>query len=327
VSHNREMEDISDKPKTDVAQVLKKRRQALKLSLADVELSTKIRGKYLVKLEKGDYSGLPNDIYTRGFVRNYAAFLNLDVEGLERQYLQERGAVDIPAVKLARPGPTRRLILTPKLTVLGAFLICAVGVVTYLYAQFTALAAAPKLDVSVPLADQEISGSLIDVAGHAGGGSDVFINDSPVLTDSDGNFSTKLALQDGVNQIKVTARNKVGKTTTVNRNVLAKLPNMEEAADVASATFDGVSVGVTIKGGATGLVVTVDGKEEFNGTMLDGTAKVFRAAGRIKITTTNAGNTNLVITNSAVVRKALSPLGKDGEVKRNLEFAKDTNFQ
>jgi cytoskeletal protein RodZ len=321
------MEEAKKRSKTGVAQILKRRRQSLKLSLADVELATKIRGKYLVKLEAGDYDSLPNDIYTRGFVKNYAEFLGLDASEIEAQYLEERGGIEAPVMRLLKPEADRRLALTPKLLVLGISLLLAAGVVAYLYSQFSALAAAPKLEVDVPAQDQVINGSVIDVAGRVGGGSDVFVNESPILVDGNGNFSTKLALQDGVNQIEITARNKVNKTTTVTRNILAHVPRMEETATVPAATFDGVAVGVTIKGGATGLVVTVDGKEAFNGTMLEGTAKVFKGASRVKITTTNAGTTNLVITNAVVVNKALSPLGSDGEIKRNLEFAKDTNFQ
>lgn len=312
-----------------VAQVLKKRRESLKLSLAQVELSTKIRGKYLVKLETGDHASLPNDIYTRGFVRNYASFLGLDAAAVVRQYLAERGgAIDAVPAGLLKPVKQRRLTLTPRLLILASLAVAVAGILGYLYLQFSALAAAPKLEVSAPPGDQVIYGSLIDVAGHAGGGSDVFINDSPVLSDGNGNFSGKLALQDGVNVVRISARNKVGKTTVVSRNILAHLPTPGAVtATVPAASFDGIAMAVNIIGAATGLVVEVDGKEVFRGTMLSGTAQAFKGASKIKITTTNAGSTNLAITNAVVAGKALSPLGKDGESKKDLEFAKDTNFQ
>lgn len=312
-----------------VASVLKKRRTSLKLSLRDVELATKIRAKYLNKLEAGDYASLPNDIYVRGFVRNYADFLGLDPDALVRQYLEERGGkTEAAVVNLPKPVKSRRFIFTPSILILAAFLVAAGGVVGYLYWQFSALAAPPKLEVTAPVGDQVIYGSLIDVAGSVGGGADVFVNDSPVLTDANGNFSDKLALSDGVNIVKISARNKVGKTSNVSRNILAHLPKLDAAtASVPTAVFDGIALGVTIKGAAVGLVVTVDGKEAFHGTMLDGTAQTFRGASKITITTSNAGATNLLITNTAVAGKTISPVGKDGEVKRNLEFAKDTAFQ
>jgi hypothetical protein len=73
-------------------------------------------------------------------------------------------------------------------------------------------------------------------------------------------------------------------------------------------------------------VVTVDGKPAFSGTMLAGTAQTFRGATSVKITTNNAGATSIVLTNAQVVGKNLGALGALGEVKRNIEFAKDTNF-
>lgn len=308
-----------------VAQILKKKRQSLKLSLRDVEVATKIRGKYLTKFETGDYSDIPNDIYTRGFIGNYAEFLDLDPKAIIKQYLAERGDIQAAPVSLPKPVQQQRFILTPKIFILAGFLLASAAVVAYLYSQFSALAAAPKLEVTAPVADQVIYGSLIDVAGHAGGGSDVFINDSPILTDANGNFSDKLALQDGVNTVRIRAKNKVGKETTLTRNILAHLPTLDATASVPTATFDGIAIGVTIKGSATGLVVSVDGKEVFRGTMLAGTAQTFKGS-KIAITTSNAGTTNLVITNQTVAGKQLSPLGKDGEIKRDLEFAKDTQF-
>jgi len=55
----------------NVGQQLKARRQALRLSLAQVEVDTKIRGKFLSALESGDYASLPNDVYSRGFVYEF----------------------------------------------------------------------------------------------------------------------------------------------------------------------------------------------------------------------------------------------------------------
>src|ERR1043165_4391102 len=79
--------------KGKVGPELKARRQALRLSLAQVEIDTKIRGKFLTALESGDYSSLPNDIYSRGFVQHYANHLGLDGNVVAADYAQERGGV------------------------------------------------------------------------------------------------------------------------------------------------------------------------------------------------------------------------------------------
>lgn len=296
------------------------------MSLREVELATKIRGNYLIQIEAGAWRSLPNDVYTRGFVRTYAEFLGLDARAIVKAYELERGGrPQRPSAK--RPGlePEKRFYLTSRLlTVVGVVALIA-GVAAYLSWQFSALAAPPRIDLNSPEDNQVVYGSLVDVSGFASGGADVFINDSPILTDGNGNFSEKLALQDGVNTIKITAKSKLGKISEETRNILAKLPSADPAAVNAPAeTFDGVAVSVAIKDSAARLVVEVDGKEAFNGTMLPGTAQLFKGTGIIKITTSNAGATNLVITNSVAARKAISPVGKAGETKRGLEFAKDT---
>lgn len=68
-----------------VGQWLREARQAKEFSLEQVEAQTRIRIKFLTALEEGDYEELPGEVYTRGFLRNYALFLDLDpTEALEK---------------------------------------------------------------------------------------------------------------------------------------------------------------------------------------------------------------------------------------------------
>lgn len=316
---------MADEPKQlNVGQQLKARRQAIRLSLAQVELDTKIRGKFLTALESGDYSSLPNDIYSRGFVQHYANHLGLDGADVAARYAVERGGVaagDTKAPKLAR---SKHIVFTGRiLAVFGGLALIAI-IFAYLLWQFSALAAAPRLTITSPEADMVIAGGIIDVSGYSTPGSDVSVDDSPVLTDTDGNFSEKVALQDGVNAIKITSRSKLGKSTTVTRNVLAKLPKVDAVqAVVPAAPFAGVAVAVSVTS-ATSVVVVVDGKEAWRGTVVAGWSKVFTGANDISITTGNAGATSVTVTNSVAAGKKLSPLGRDGEIRRNQDFAKDT---
>jgi cytoskeletal protein RodZ len=64
---------------------LQKRREDLGISLEQAEADTHIRLRYLQALESGDLSSLPDPFVGRGFLRNYAAYLELDLsEGAER---------------------------------------------------------------------------------------------------------------------------------------------------------------------------------------------------------------------------------------------------
>lgn len=310
--------------KLNVGQQLKARRQQLRLSLAQVEIDTKIRGKFLTALESGDYSSLPNDIYSRGFVQHYANHLGLDGNEVAAAYVQERGGLAKGETRRPRMERPKRFVFTGRIVVVLGGLLLAGAVVGYLLWQFSALAAPPQLNVTSPAGDEALTGSVVDVSGSTTPGADVSVNDSPVLTDTDGNFSEKVALQNGVNAIHVTSKSKLGKTTTVTRNVLATLPKLDSAqAVVPDKPFPGVAVAVSVKE-ATSLVVMVDGKEAFRETVLAGWSKTFTGQQDVSITTGNAGATSVVVTNTVAAGKKLSPLGSEGEIRRNQDFAKDT---
>jgi cytoskeletal protein RodZ len=307
-----------------VGRQLKARRQSLRLSLAQIEIDTKIRGKFLTALESGDYSSLPNDIYSRGFVQHYANHLGLDGAAISAAYAEERGGVvpgETKRPKLAKP---KRFVLTaPMFAALGGLVLIA-AVFGYLLWEFSVLAGAPELTVTDPAANVAITGAAVDVTGNTTPGSQVSIDDSPILTDTNGNFSEQVALQNGVNAIRVMSQSKLGKTTTVVRNVLATLPKLDATqATVPTATFNGVAVAVSVSS-TTSMAVTVDGQQQWSGTVVSGWSKLFTGTNDISITTGNAGATSVLVTNSVVANKKLSPLGAQGEIRRNQDFAKDT---
>lgn len=60
--------------------LLRQRRQELKISLKDVENATSIRLMFLHAIEDGQFDQLIASTYAQGFVRSYASFLGLDGE-------------------------------------------------------------------------------------------------------------------------------------------------------------------------------------------------------------------------------------------------------
>lgn len=318
---------MPEEEKGSIGQLLKRRRQRLKLSLTDVELATKIRGKYLVALESGELDALPNDIYSRGFVQHYASYLGLDGQELAERYITERGGLAKAATnspKLERPA---RLVATPRLLVAGGLALVVLAVVSYLGYQLSAIAAPPRLTLDSPADNQMANTATLTIRGTTTPGSDVSVDDVPVATDNNGGFSTTIVLQNGVNAIRVSSRSKLGKVTQVTHNVLAKLPDVSsQSAAVPAATFAGVALAVRVDAQATQISVTVDGKPAFSGIMLPGEQLAFQGASDIKLTTSNAGATSVTLTNQNVAGKVLSPLGANGEVRTNQDFAINTGF-
>ena len=69
--------------------MLRTAREAKGVDLTRVERDTKIRERYLSALERGEYRELPGAVYTKGFLRNYGAYLGLDPEYLIDLYRLE----------------------------------------------------------------------------------------------------------------------------------------------------------------------------------------------------------------------------------------------
>lgn len=58
--------------------MLRLARESRGVSLDEAAAETRIRSEYLVALEAGNFAVLPGDVYTRGFLRNYAVYLGSD---------------------------------------------------------------------------------------------------------------------------------------------------------------------------------------------------------------------------------------------------------
>lgn len=69
-----------------LGELLKEKRQEKNLSLKDAENATSIRSSYLQAIEENQVEHLISPVYIQGFIRQYASFLGLDVEELQRDH-------------------------------------------------------------------------------------------------------------------------------------------------------------------------------------------------------------------------------------------------
>jgi cytoskeletal protein RodZ len=87
----------------EIGRKLKDRRERLGLTLEEVERSTRIRANRLEALESGEFDTLPSEVQARGFLRNYADYLDLDPEEILASYDLSRGGQDRKP-RFPRPG-------------------------------------------------------------------------------------------------------------------------------------------------------------------------------------------------------------------------------
>ncbi len=98
---------------------LRDARRRMNLTLEDISRSTKISLERLSAIESGDLNQLPAPVYLKGFLRAYAAAVNLDGQDVTHRYLEELeqtaqfgGASEAPAVD--EGGPVLELPITER---------------------------------------------------------------------------------------------------------------------------------------------------------------------------------------------------------------------
>lgn len=127
----------------EIGKDLKRQREALGLSLEDVERLTKIREFFVYALENGQIDDLPSSVQGRGMLNNYASFLNLSADSMQMRYaegLQKRRQEKFQADEANKGGVAVmgkepltgwRRFLTPDLLVGGTVFIVLFGLVIW----------------------------------------------------------------------------------------------------------------------------------------------------------------------------------------------------
>jgi len=300
---------------------LAKKRNSLHLGIKDVERAIKIPARHIRNIEDGNYSKLPPDVYTRGFVKNYAAFLGLNPRKILSAYDKERGLEK--KVKMAKePIPkdkpslkTPKMIITPKrLIVIGSSLAVFLALF-FIGWQVKILTAPPVLSVTSPKDNLNVTEDYVYIEGQTDREADLYINDVKIGTDDNGIFKERVSLQDGVNILKIKSRNKMDRETVVERKISAELLLTTATVD---RTIYPLELKVVIGPNSATVDIVRDGEKlNVSGVMLAGSTQVFYAKNDIIVSTNNAGSTSTVLNG-----KDLGAMGKEGQVIKDKKFIK-----
>ena len=199
-----------------LGEVLRTAREGKGVDFARVERDTKIRQRYLSALELGDYADLPGAVYTKGFLRNYGAYLGLDPEYLIDLYRIESVAAsgDRPRVPAApRPLAARRsraFVVTPGAVAAAILTIMVGGFVAYLGFEFVNFARTPELRITDPPGNVNGYTDLeITIRGVTEPNASVKVSNLPenptVVADAEGQFEVVVGLLPGSNVVQLVA--------------------------------------------------------------------------------------------------------------------------
>jgi cytoskeletal protein RodZ len=311
--------------KEALGEKLSKKRAALGYDIKEAERATKIRARHLEALESGDWGKLPPDVYVRGFLKNYSAFLKLDESKVLRLYLKERGMAENVKKAIEPKDENRKVkftspkvIITPRKIVL--FSTVMLGVIIFLYVgyQFSQLFKNPMLTINDPKNNTKVEDDNVIIAGATDPGNKVFINGFEIAPNPDGNFKEKVSLQDGTNIIKVLAKSRLEKTTETELSIVSK----PKPITVAQMTEKGIVMKLDIGPNTASILIEVDGKplSDKSVVMLPGSSQTVKAKDKITITASDGGSVRVNLNG-----KDLGPLGGPGQKVQSKEFTKDSN--
>ncbi len=130
----------------ELGQLLLEKRQEKGLSLEQVEKATKIRGKHIKALEEGDFAALPERVYVKGLLRNYALYLGLDPK--EVWELFEKEAEGAAEGEMAKPSAFRPMnipLAPPSWLTPGLLMAILLGVALLAFGAWAAYRYLPPL--------------------------------------------------------------------------------------------------------------------------------------------------------------------------------------
>lgn len=284
-------------------------RNQLNLDIKTVSLMTQIKPSYLELLEAGDYQSLPADVYVRGFLKSLAVNYRIKESVLVDQYEKEIGIGIIPMTK-PEVSKEQKFSLTPRKIVIGTSILLALLAIVYVGKQIRSVLAPPYLVVNEPADDMNVQGNSVVVAGIGEVGSEVFINNQPVLIDASGHFTENLILSSGLNVVEISERNKFGKVSKIVRKITS------ENTVATQIPQSAVNLVINIGPGSAWVSMEADGVVVQKGTMLAGSTKTVSAKNEIILTSADAGSTEVTYNG-----KNLGKLGRAGEVIRNVQFS------
>lgn len=201
---------------------LKALRKEANLTLSQMANKTKVRKQILKRLESGQYDKLPDPIYTRNFIKVYLRVLKAEESYYLDLFEQERGTCDF--VKQARLPRQRasslHFIVAQRLIKVGMFGIATASLVFYFGIQVRTIIRPPELMIFEPSDGALTQDATIKVFGQTEKGSNVRVNGTEVLLTNEGMFEVEIALERGLNVIKVEGAKRYSRQVVEYRRVV-----------------------------------------------------------------------------------------------------------
>jgi cytoskeleton protein RodZ len=289
-----------------IGEFFKQVRDTKGLTLDDVALKTRIHPDFLIALEEGNFTKLPDQVFAKGFVRSYARSLGLDEEDAMRRFEGSAGAfyekqAEREVLRLKQAEDDRRK-KTNRKVVLAAIAVALLGLILLMSREHTTVAPPrPPSDVEPP--------PLTPPRGQTSSGSSDKANSVVQNLDIERSAAVSTAASKTLPPASIST---VTAVPTVREEVVSSSasPNDPVLVDTPS---DGLLALAIEALELTWVVVQVDNGSPEEALMRPGERVQWKASDRFTLTLGNAGGVRVELNG-----KEQGPFGNSGKVARDI---------
>tara|TARA_B100000315_G_C14386034_1_gene499693 strand:- start:145 stop:816 length:672 start_codon:yes stop_codon:yes gene_type:complete len=210
-----------------LSEKLNQARLSLNLSLETAAQKSKISIKYLKYLEQGKFNLLPEDVYVKGFLKEYAKVLNVPAKILVKLFNKEKNVQkalgQIPRSNFFKNKKfLQNFKITPKIFSIIFISILIIFFLIYLGLQIHKFSSVPDLILNHPEKDLTIFEDHIIIKGKISKDARLFLNKQEIETNEQGDFTQEINLQLGENDLEFISENRLGKKNIINRKIIVR---------------------------------------------------------------------------------------------------------
>lgn len=256
---------------TSVGETLKSKREKLGLSTKQIAEKIRIQEKYLIALEENDDQAFDSKVIARGFLIKYCDYLNIDWEKLLPFWRRDFNI----STKRAETSSSflSKINITPLVFSILVFALIIFSFVSFGFIQYAKFKKPPNIEIESPVEDQVYANPQVVVKGKTTEGSKIFMNNTELSLDSEGNFSENLNVSPGLNKLVFRSISPLGRETTKNITIYGdfSVEKKEEHNDSKKYTLKVKSIS------STPVFVEVKSEDTvlFSGFLLENTEKTF----------------------------------------------------
>lgn len=199
--------------------LLKETRLEKAIDLEDVAKKLKVPLKYLQAIENDERNGFPEEPYCSLIINDYSEFLGLNGPDIIRLFNR-----DFDNQKKVSAKVKRIFSFTPQSTFALLTILSLLIFSVYLVIEYVRFNHPPKITINWPQ-NQKTDQSVLYLSGSTDPEATVRVNQDLVVVDVSGNFSKKIDLVPGDNQIVIESTSQSGVSSSVSHTLTFTPPN------------------------------------------------------------------------------------------------------